>query len=125
MLRACRGGGRIGMVNWTPEGWVGEMFRIVSRHVPPPAGLRPGTRWGTEEGVRELFGTCITDARMERRTIDFHFSSAQQFLDLFRDFYGPVLKAFAALDAGASAFVTKTEAFDELVESILEVHGRG
>ncbi len=99
MLRACRGGGRIGMVNWTPEGWIGEMFRVVGRHVAPPAGLRPGTRWGADEGVRELFGSDITDVRMERRTVDFHFSSAQQFLDLFRDFYGPVLKAFAALDA--------------------------
>lgn len=99
MLRACRAGGQIGIASWTPEGWIGETFRIVGRHVPPPAGLRPGTRWGLEEGIRELFASDVTDLRMTRRNQNFHFTSARQFLDLFRDFYGPVLKAFAALDA--------------------------
>jgi SAM-dependent methyltransferase len=106
MLRACRAGGQIGIASWTPEGWIGEMFRVVGRHVPPPAGLRPGTRWGSEEGVRELFGANVSDLRMERRNLVWHFTSAQQFLDLFRDFYGPVLKAFAMLDAvGQEALV--------------------
>jgi SAM-dependent methyltransferase len=99
MLRACRAGGQIGIASWTPEGWIGEMFRVVGRHVPPPAGLRPGTRWGSEEGVRELFAADVTELRMVRRNQNFNFTSTQQFLDLFRDFYGPVLKAFAALDA--------------------------
>ena len=107
MLRACRTGGQIGIASWTPEGWIGEMFRIVGRHVPPPAGLRPGTRWGSEEGVRELFGASVTDLRMERRNLVWHFTSAQQFLDLFRDFYGPVLKAFAALDAVGQAALAR------------------
>jgi ubiquinone/menaquinone biosynthesis C-methylase UbiE len=54
LLRVCRPGGRLGLANWTPEGWIGEMLRVVSRHVPPPTGLRPPTRWGTEDGLREL-----------------------------------------------------------------------
>jgi SAM-dependent methyltransferase len=99
LLRACRSGGRIGLANWTPEGWIGEMFRIVSRHVPPPAGLRPPTRWGTEEGLQELLGDGITALRAERLTFVWRFASAQGYLDLFRTYYGPVHKAFGALDA--------------------------
>jgi SAM-dependent methyltransferase len=99
LLRACRSGGRIGLANWTPDGWIGEMFRIVSRHVPPPAGLRPPTRWGTEEGLQELLGDGITTLRAERQAFVWRFASAQGYLDLFRTYYGPVHKAFGALDA--------------------------
>ena len=98
LVRACRSGGRIGLANWTPDGWIGEMFRIVSRYIAPPAGLQPPTRWGTEDGIRELFGDGITVLREERRMFEWRFASAQQHLELFRSFYGPVLKAFGALD---------------------------
>ncbi|HEV2126094.1 MAG TPA: class I SAM-dependent methyltransferase, partial [Chloroflexota bacterium] len=98
LLRVCRTGGRIGLANWTPEGWIGEMFRVTSRHVPPPAGLRPPTRWGTEDGLRELFGDGVTSLRATRQSFIWRFASAQQYLDLFRTYYGPTLKAFEALD---------------------------
>lgn len=107
MLRACRSGGRIGMANWTPDGWVGEMLRIVGRHVPPPAGLRPPSRWGTEEGLRALFGDDIAELRVDRQAFVWRFASAQHYLDLFRDFYGPVLKAFAALDEASQAALAR------------------
>lgn len=98
LLRVCRTGGRIGLANWTPEGWIGEMFRVTSRHVPPPAGLRPPTRWGTEDGLNELFGDGVTSLRATRQSFIWRFASAQQYLDLFRTYYGPTLKAFEALD---------------------------
>jgi ubiquinone/menaquinone biosynthesis C-methylase UbiE len=97
LLRATRRGGRIGLANWTPEGWIGEMLRIVGRHVAPPAGLRPPTRWGTETGLRELFGSAVSSLEMTRQMFVWRFTSAEQYLDLFRSFYGPTVKAFEAL----------------------------
>lgn len=98
LLRVCRPGGRIGLANWTPEGWIGQMLRVVGRHVPPPAGLRPPTRWGTEEGLRELVGDGVASLRATRQSFVWRFASAQQYLDLFRTYYGPTFKAFEALD---------------------------
>jgi ubiquinone/menaquinone biosynthesis C-methylase UbiE len=99
MLRVVRPGGRIGLANWTPEGFIGELFRVVGRFVPPPAGLVSPTAWGTETRIVELFGTRAADLRTERRQFVFRNLSAAHWIDMFRRYYGPVLRAFEPLDA--------------------------
>ena len=98
MLRVVRHGGRIGMANWTPEGFIGRLFKIVGAHVPPPAGVKSPALWGTESHVAELFGARAAHIRIERRCFNFRYRSAAHWLQVFRDFYGPTHKAFAALD---------------------------
>ena len=98
MLRVARSGGRIGLANWTPEGFIGQLFRIVGAYLPPPAGLKSPALWGTEPHIVELFGAQATAIRTERNHFNFRYRSAAHWIQVFRDFYGPVHKAFAALD---------------------------
>lgn len=99
LLRVCRPGGKLGLANWTPDGFVGQMFRVTARYVPPPAGLQPPALWGTEERLRELFGDEVAWMRAERRDFWFRYRSFDHWLEVFRTYYGPVGKAFQALDA--------------------------
>lgn len=99
MLRVVRGGGRIGLANWTPEGFLGALFKTIGAYVPPPAGLRSPMLWGTEPHIVELFGHAATDIRTQRKHFAFRYQSAAHWIQVFRDFYGPTHKAFAALDA--------------------------
>ena len=87
------------MANWTPDGFSGESFRVTARYVPPPAGLKPATRWGTEAGLRELFGDGVASLRVTQRSLVFRFRSAQHRNAFFRTHFGPTIKTFAALDA--------------------------
>jgi SAM-dependent methyltransferase len=103
MLRVCRPGGKIGLANWTPDGFIGHVFRTIGKYVPPPRGVKPPSLWGTEERLRDLFGDSISDLRIERRMFVFRYRSAEHLLDVFRTYYGPMLKAFAALDAEGQA----------------------
>jgi ubiquinone/menaquinone biosynthesis C-methylase UbiE len=98
MLRVTRPGGRIGLANWTPDGFIGELFRVIGRFVPPPAGVAPPSAWGTEERLQQLFGDRAREIRTERKHYQFSFRSAEHWIEVFRTYYGPVLKAFAALD---------------------------
>lgn len=98
LLRVCRPGGTIALANWTPSGFVGEMFRTVGRHVPPPPGVKPQGLWGTEERVAELLGDGVSQLTARRREFVFRFRSPAEFADFFRQNYGPVRKAFEALD---------------------------
>jgi SAM-dependent methyltransferase len=98
MMRVVRPGGRIGMANWTPEGVVGQLFKTIGKHVPPPAGLKSPALWGTEDYLRELFGAGTAQMRVERKHFNFRYASPAHWLQVFRDYYGPVHKAFAALD---------------------------
>ena len=97
LLRVCRPGGKIGLANWTPDGFFAENSRTVGAHVPPPPGLRPPTRWGTEEGLRELFADQISALQVERRTLVQRFRSPQHWLEIFRTYFGPVAQAFEAV----------------------------
>lgn len=98
MLRVVRSGGRIGLANWTPEGFIGRLFRAIGAHVPPPAGLQSSALWGSEPHLVELFGTQATDIRTERKHFNFRYRSAAHWIQMFRDYYGPMHAAFAALD---------------------------
>ena len=99
MLRAVRTGGRIGLANWTPEGFIGQLFKVIGAHLPPPAGLQSPALWGTEPHLVELFGPQAASIRCERRKFNFRYNSAAHWLEVFRTYYGPTHKAFAALDA--------------------------
>ncbi|MEU7585866.1 class I SAM-dependent methyltransferase [Micromonospora sp. NPDC049230] len=97
LVRVCRPGGTVALASWTPQGFVGELFRTVARHVPPPPGLRAPVEWGDEARVRELLGGAVGDLRMVRRKFVFRFGTAEEFTDFFRVNYGPTVKAFEAL----------------------------
>jgi SAM-dependent methyltransferase len=98
LLRVTRPGGTVALANWTPDGFIGGLFRTVGRHVPPPAGLRSPIEWGTEPRLQELLGGGVARLDVQERAFTFRFRSAEEFVDLFRTWYGPTAKAFAALE---------------------------
>ena len=98
LARVVRSGGRIGLANWTPDGFIGELFRTVGRFVPPAAGLTPPVAWGTEKRLAELFNPHAANMRTERKQFMFRNLSAEHWIDQFRRYYGPVLRTFEALD---------------------------
>jgi SAM-dependent methyltransferase len=106
LLRVCRPGGTIGLANWTPEGFIGHLFRTIGKHVPPPAGVKPPSLWGTEQRLHELLGDGVSELTTTRRMFVFRYRSAAHLIAVFRTYYGPMLKAFAALDAEGQARLT-------------------
>jgi ubiquinone/menaquinone biosynthesis C-methylase UbiE len=106
LVRVCRPGGRIGLANWTPDGFVGRMFKVIGAHVPPPAGVPSPLAWGTEDRLRQLFAGHLVG--VTRRQFTFRYRSAQHFFDAFRTCYGPVLRAWETLDeAGRESLETQ------------------
>lgn len=97
LARVCRPGGRIAMANWTPEGFIGQLFKILARHLPPPAGVRSPSLWGTEAHLRSIFGDAAVGISVTPRHFNFRYRSGAHFIEVFRTWYGPVHKAFAAL----------------------------
>lgn len=116
LARVCRPGGKIGLANWTPEGFIGQLFKIIGRYAPPAAGLPSPLLWGTRARLDTLFGRAASTIRAEPRHFTFRYRSAEHWIEVFRAWYGPVNKLYAALDA------TKQ---DELTRDILALIARG
>lgn len=105
LTRVCRPGGTIGLISWTPTGFIGEMLKTVGNHVAPPSGVQPPPRWGTEGYVRELLGDRVAEVSFRTDAITQRFPSAEFFADFFIEHYGPTKKASEALgDEGRTAF---------------------
>jgi SAM-dependent methyltransferase len=94
LLRVCKPGGRIGMANWVPDGPVSQLFGIVAKHVPLPPGFTPPVLWGVEDHVRELFGDGVIELHFERRVSRQAFRSIDHYLEIFRNYFGPIKLAF-------------------------------
>jgi ubiquinone/menaquinone biosynthesis C-methylase UbiE len=103
LARVCRPGGRIGLTNWTPEGFIGQLFKTLGHHLPPPPDVLPPSRWGVESHLRSIFGNTAKAINITPRLFNFRYRSAAHFIDVFRTWYGPVHKAFAALPAEKAA----------------------
>ena len=114
MLRVVRDGGRIALANWTPEGFVGQLFKTIGAYVPPPAGVKSPALWGTESYLAELFGERAANSQATRKIFNFRYASPEHWLQVFRDFYGPTNKAFAALDPAGQ------QALEKDIRAVLE-----
>jgi hypothetical protein len=114
MLRVVRNGGRIGLANWTPEGFIGQLFKVIGKYAPPPAGLKSPALWGTEPHIVALFGSQAADIKCVRKFFNFRYLSASHWMQIFRDYYGPTHKVFAALDPA------KQEELEVEITSLLE-----
>ena len=102
MARVCKRGGKIGLANWTPEGFIGQVFKTIGKHVPPAAGAKSPALWGTRARIEELFGPHGRIDSAQRNFV-FRYRSPQHWLEVFKTYYGPVLKTFAALEPAAQA----------------------
>jgi SAM-dependent methyltransferase len=99
LLRVCKSGGKIGLASWTPDGFIGHLFKTLGKYLPPPAGVKSPAQWGTKARIDEMFKAQASDIKIEHRHFAFRYRSPEHFVDIFKTYYGPVLKAFAALDA--------------------------
>jgi ubiquinone/menaquinone biosynthesis C-methylase UbiE len=106
LARACKSGGRIGLANWTPESFIGQLFKTIGKYVPPPPGVKSPALWGTKARLEELFGQTAREIRTTSREFTFRYRSPTHWLEVFRTYYGPMNKAFGALDAEKQAAFT-------------------
>jgi ubiquinone/menaquinone biosynthesis C-methylase UbiE len=98
LLRVCKSGGQIGLTNWTPDGFIGQVFKTLGKYLPPPAAAKSPMLWGTRAHLTEMFGAAAIWIKTESRQFNFRYRSAEHFIHVFRTYYGPMLKAFSALE---------------------------
>jgi len=103
LVRVCRRGGKIGLANWTPEGFIGQLFKTIGKHMPPPAGVKSPALWGTRARIGEMFEPHATSIISMPRNFVFRYRSPEHWLEIFKTYYGPLLKTFAALEPPAQA----------------------
>ncbi|WP_314946516.1 class I SAM-dependent methyltransferase [Bradyrhizobium cosmicum] len=103
LVRVCKSGGKIGLANWTPQGFIGQLFKTIGKHLPPPAGVKSPALWGTQARLEEMFVSKASEISAEPRMFVFRYRSPEHWLDVFKTYYGPTLKAFAALDESGQA----------------------
>jgi ubiquinone/menaquinone biosynthesis C-methylase UbiE len=120
LVRVCKPGGKIGLANWTPDGFIGQLFKTIGKHMPPPAGVKSPALWGTGARITEFFGAQASSIQLEQRDFVFRYRSAQHWLDVFKSYYGPLLKTFGALDPEARTALT-----DDLVALIKRFNRSG
>ncbi|MEA2981569.1 MAG: hypothetical protein QOF09_3392 [Alphaproteobacteria bacterium] len=101
LVRVCKPGGKIGLANWTPEGFIGQLFKTLGKHMPPPAGVKSPALWGTRPRIDEFFKAQAASIETLPRKFMFRYRSAQHWMDVFKTYYGPLLKTFAALQPPA------------------------
>jgi SAM-dependent methyltransferase len=106
LIRVCKSNGKIGLANWTPEGFIGQMFNTIGKYLPPPAGVKSPALWGTREPINDLFGAEASAIRVASRSFNFRYSSRQHWLEVFKTYYGPMLKTFAALPTETQSLLT-------------------
>ena len=128
MARVCKQGGRIGLANWTPSSFIGEVFKLLGRYLPPPAGVKSPALWGTEERLRELFSGRLDSIAIEKKEFVFRYRSATHWLEVFRTYYGPMQKAFGALDSArqeslAADLIALAEGFNRATDGSLVAPG--
>jgi len=107
LARVCKSGGKIGLANWTPESFIGQVFKTLGKYIPPPVGVKSPALWGTQARLDELFGAAATEIRATSRDFVFRYRSPAHWIEVFRTYYGPTNKAYGALDAAQQAALTQ------------------
>ena len=120
LVRVCKPGGKIGLANWTPDGFIVQLFKTIGKYMPPPAGVKSPALWGTGARITEFFGAQASSIQLEQRDFVFRYRSAQHWLDVFKSYYGPLLKTFGALDPE-----TRTALTDDLFALIKRFNRSG
>jgi ubiquinone/menaquinone biosynthesis C-methylase UbiE len=118
LARVCKPGGKIGLANWTPESFIGQLFKLIGQYIPPAPGVKSPALWGTKATIEELFGNSAREIRMTSREFVFRYRSAAHWIEVFRTYYGPMNKTFSALDTAKQA------GFSEQLLTLLETRNR-
>jgi ubiquinone/menaquinone biosynthesis C-methylase UbiE len=107
LVRVCKSGGKIGLANWTPDGFIGQIFKTIGKYLPPPAGVGSPVVWGTQDFLQATFGSVASAIVAAPRHFNFRYRSPEHFLDVFRTYYGPMLKAFETLEQGGDKMLSR------------------